>query len=209
MNDETKHENMNKLVSKVYISAPTTPTSLIIGNNYFDVDKFNQNSDIFPQDMSSSFSYSATSDSAISCQSNTSLISYNLVPKMKRNVIVHLDMPTDLKIDMNFECFINNQTTCRDLISHIIRKANNLIHAYFSNAKSYFNDTACCNISEQCYKGNNESTNSQIGLLDENIDLYYLIVILNENQEKILMKSFLIASLRDPWSKGQIHLRKY
>lgn len=211
MNGEIKNTNENKLISKVYISSQTTPrtqTPLLIRSCYLDVDKFNHNLELFPQDMSSSSSYSTTSDSAISCQSSNSLFSYNLDSNFNRNVIVHLDMPTDLKIDMNFECIINNQTTCRDLVSHIIRKANNLIHAYFSNAKSYFNETPTPSTSEFCYKAN-ESNKNQIRLLDENFDLYYLIVVSNENQEKILMNSFLIASLREPWSKGQIHLRKY
>lgn len=205
INGETKHNNLNKLVSKVYISTPTTPTTpnpLLIRSCYLDLE-------LFPQDMSSSSSYSGISDSAISCQSSNSFFSCSLEPNCSRNVIVHLDMPTDLKIDMNFECIINNQTTCRDLISHIIRKANNLIHAYFSNAKSYFNETSRSNVSECWYKANNEPTHSQIRLLDENFDLYYLIIVLNDNQEKILMNNFLIASLREPWSKGQIHLRKY
>jgi len=203
---ETKRTNLNKLVSKVYISTTTTPilpTSLIVGSCYFEVDKLNQNLEL------SSSSYSTTSESPMSDQSSNSLNSNSLEPSHSRNVIVHLDIPTDLKIDMNFECIINNKTDCRDLISHIIKKANNLIHAYFTNANSYFDETPTTSSSEYCYKTNKELTKRSIELLDENFDLYYLIVILNENQEKILMNSFLVSSLREPWSKGKIHLRKY
>ncbi len=45
-------------------------------------------------------------------------------------------------------------------------------------------------------------------LFNEDADLYYLFVVLDELRVKILMNDFKISTLRDPWSKGNFYMKK-
>ena len=238
-------------MSKLYISAPTTPTSpsfsLNDSLNKFKMDLVDDEADLSKiksssiisvdsggsdlnliiitdnenskkielnsTDLSSSSSCSA-SDSVMttsSSQSVTSLTSNSSqVNVCSRNILVHVDFPTELKIDINFECTINNQTTTKDVIYHILKKLNSFISVFnqMNSSKAVNNSTQKSKVNLFDLARPNAGSNDSVKLLDESFSLYYLVVVLLDAREKVLMSNFILATLREPWNKGNFFIRR-
>ena len=178
-------------------------------------------------DTSSSSSCSAVSDSLptnrieiSSSSSSTSLSSTS------RNIFVFMDFKTDLKIDIKFECTISNQTTCKDVVYEILKRINSFISLYNemnTSKQSPSVETKNVRHTSQILEINDydenmsilsnekEKTDSNLTkafkLVDENFNLYYLVVVFEE-KEKALLNTYLLSSLQEPWSKGAFYLRK-
>jgi hypothetical protein len=145
--------------------------------------------------------------------------------------MVNIDFKTDLKIDIKFECTINNQTTCKDVVYQILKKINSFISVYnelntnkqssmienknASQTTSRILDMSDCDYDESirmsilaCDKEKIDLNQTKaFKLVDENFNLYYLVVIF-DTKEKALLNTYLISSLQEPWSKGAFYLRK-
>lgn len=248
--------NGTNLVSKLYISAPTTPTSPsfslnesiskfnLIGNkidlnddeadlangkcsSIISVDSGNSSSkgdlnlviitddskkiELNSADLSSSSCCSA-SDSVITTSSTQSVTSVGSSSSQanfcSRNILVHVDFQTELKIDMNFECTINNQTSTKDVIYHILKKLNSFISVFNQmnsgkHVSGQRSKAGLLGLAREC-----ASPNDSVKLLDENFSLYYLVVVLLDSREKVLMSNFILSSLKEPWIKGNFFIRK-
>ena len=211
------------LLSKIYISplqSPTSPTKFIesphanIKNNsssefFFDYKpKLTITNHLSSPDtsVSSSISYPSTTDS-----SNTSKSS-----NYDRNIIIICNFDTGLKIDVNFDCYFNNQTTCKDIIRNILRRVNSFKEMYHRingtdvhELNNNEDDEEFLSSSDLNKMFENYDVKNDGGkILTEDTDLYYLFVVLDELRVKVLMNDFKISTLRDPWSKGNFYMKK-
>ena len=180
-------------------------------------------------DTSSSSSCSAVSDSLPTNRIETSSSSSSTsLSSTSRNIFVFIDFKTDLKIDIKFECTINNQTTCKDVVYQILKKINSFISIYneintHKQSPSVENKNVKQtsqileindydeNIRMSILSSEKEKTDSNLTkafkLVDENFNLYYLVVVFEE-KEKALLNTYFLSSLQEPWSKGAFCLRK-
>ncbi|CAF0768060.1 unnamed protein product, partial [Brachionus calyciflorus] len=262
--NESGLKTVNKLVSKLYISAPTTPstpknlstedlTGSILSIDYKLLNpKLSQNS--FTSSACSVYSNStnpvikehliesplSTSSSSgyYSSKNDSNLPSPSFAPKTaswqclningasknsnskQLNIIVDFD--TGLKIDLNFECTINGQTTCKDLIYHMIKKINSFIYSFNQINKGYgdgftsdMNGNLISLVNDLDFKSSKRKSSigsKEFGLipsLDENLNLYFLVICLRNSfaNEKILSNSYVLSNLKEPWSNGTFYLR--
>lgn len=153
--------------------------------------------------------------------SNNLLIrSLNNLPN---KIFVFIDFQTGLKIETFFECTISTLTTCREIIFQIIRKLNNLITKL--NKLKQLTDLNFVEYYEDIIKIENSkederyiklmSLPSKFKLntyeltvnLDENLNLYSLVIIVDSN-EKVLSDNFYLAQLKEPWTNGRFYLKK-
>ena len=179
-------------------------------------------------ETSSSSSCSAVSDSLAtnatetSCSSSHS--SLNCGSSCSRSIVIHVDFKTELKIDMNFECTVNNQTICKDVIYRMLRRINSFI--------SVCNEMNACEHQTK-YDSTDASKTSRIleahdydesvkmlalnfepasqtktfKLVEENVSLYYLVVVFDA-KETFLLNNYSLSSIKETWTKGTFYLRK-
>ena len=258
--NETSSKTVNKLVSKLYISAPTTPSTPKnlstddLSGSKTSVDykflnpKLTQNSftssacsvysnptnqaikeSLIESPLSTSSSsgyYSSKNDSNLSSPSTgnktdqwQSLGMSNCKANIKKlNVLV--DFETGLKIDLNFECTINGKTKCKDLIFHMIKKINSFINSFnlinkgvdgepLENEETFVNLASGVDLRANRIQSSNGKDINCIYTLDENTDLYYLVICLGNNfsNEKILADDWVLSNLKEPWLNGVFYLR--
>ncbi|RNA39552.1 ankyrin repeat and fibronectin type-III domain-containing 1-like [Brachionus plicatilis] len=254
--NETSSKTINKLVSKLYISAPTTPstpknlsTEDLTGSKTsidykFLNPKLTQNSftssagsvnsnqttkeHLIESPLSTSSSsgyYSSKNDSNLPSPSNgnkteswQSLGTSGKSNIKKLNVLV--DFETGLKIDLNFECTINGKTTCKDLIYHMVKKINCFINSFnqinkgvdgepLETGENLVTLVSGIDLRGSKMRGSNGKEINCIPTLDENANLYFLVICLGNNfsNEKILANNCVLSNIKEPWLNGVIYLR--
>lgn len=207
---------VHRLVSKLYISAPTTNENKNTSNASLVSSTIKEQQIESPMSTMSSSSgyYSNTSkyDSNLSSPSNYSKDSWQYptpgLSSSSRKLNIFVDFNTGLKIDIHFECVISTQTTVNDLIYQMIKKINSFIESYNQANRNFIDN-------EEVVTFGKKRTPNCLNLLDESTHLYCLIVCVktntnnysNNTNEKILSNDLIISCLKEPWINGIFYLR--
>jgi hypothetical protein len=152
--------------------------------------------------------------------------SKGLSNNFKQKITVYIDFKTSFNgIQTYFEVSISNATRSIDIVQAIIKKLNNFIYKLnrmnkcsYLNLNEYYEDLVHdqnCPESFVVLKILPSSTfkfNTSCHILykplDANSNQYYLVVVLFDLSEMILIDNFLIANLDAPWSNGKFYLKE-
>lgn len=113
--NNTKDKNIQKLISKLYISNPNSTTTTTT-NIDFSTTTINKENTIKIQISSAE-------------NNNNNEVNSNVVVS-RHKILVGIDFETCLKIDVLFECMILSNTTACELIYQIVKKLNSYIYCF-------------------------------------------------------------------------------
>lgn len=114
--NNSKDKNIQKLISKLYISNPNSTTTTTT-NIDLSTTTINKENTIKIQISSAE-------------NNNNNEVNSNVVSVSRHKILVGIDFETCLKIDVLFECMILSNTTACELIYQIVKKLNSYIYCF-------------------------------------------------------------------------------
>jgi hypothetical protein len=224
-------DNLITLVSKMFISQPahksSSTSNCIILNSYMTESPVRSNHDLLHPNYHADYAYSSTNStssgySSIASANDTAHASFDYY----RKFMIVVDFVTGLKIDFNFECIVNREAMCRDVIVSAVEKLNSFVSSYNQENVSGVEETRKMSCEESCvkpasalrkYSHNNseakKGTASKVSFLDEDPTVYYLCIYSNNStddtvRELTLASDFKISTLKELPCNEKLYLKR-